>query len=59
MCIILVSVGISVLASDGNNLAKDYFQLTNNADTHNIFLAAVVAFIGYGRWKLEPIQPRD
>ena len=26
---------------------------------NNVFLAAVVAFIGYGRWKLEPIQPRQ
>ena len=26
---------------------------------NNVFLMAVVAFIGYGRWKLEPIQPRE
>lgn len=24
----------------------------------NIIIAAVLAFIAYGRWKLEPIQPR-
>lgn len=26
---------------------------------NNVFLMAVVAFIGYGRWKLEPIQARE
>jgi uncharacterized membrane protein YphA (DoxX/SURF4 family) len=26
---------------------------------NNIFLTAVVGFIGYGRWKLDPIQPRQ
>ena len=26
---------------------------------NNVFLAAVVAFIGYGRWKLEPIRPEE
>jgi hypothetical protein len=26
---------------------------------NNVFLAAVLAFIGYGRWKLHPIQPRQ
>lgn len=26
---------------------------------NNVFLAAVVAFIGYGRWRLNPIQPRE
>lgn len=25
----------------------------------NILIAAIVAFIGYGRWKLEPIEPRS
>ena len=26
---------------------------------NNLFIAALVAFIGYGRWKLHPIQPRS
>jgi len=26
---------------------------------NNVFLGAVVAFIGYGRWKLDPILPRQ
>jgi uncharacterized membrane protein YphA (DoxX/SURF4 family) len=26
---------------------------------NNLFLAALVAFIGYGRWKLHPIEPRQ
>lgn len=26
---------------------------------NNVFIAAIVAFIGYGRWKLHPIQPRS
>ena len=26
---------------------------------NNLVIAAVVAFIGYGRWKLHPIQPRS
>lgn len=26
---------------------------------NNLVIAALVAFIGYGRWKLHPIQPRS
>jgi uncharacterized membrane protein len=26
---------------------------------NNLIIAALVAFIGYGRWKLHPIQPRS
>ncbi|MGI9667588.1 MAG: DoxX family protein [Acidimicrobiia bacterium] len=26
---------------------------------NNLFFAAVLVFIGYGRWKLEPIAPRE
>ena len=26
---------------------------------NNLFIAAIVAFIGYGRWTLHPIQPRS
>jgi len=26
---------------------------------NNLFIGALVAFIGYGRWKLHPIQPRS
>ncbi len=48
--LVLVMVGAGIFHATRGEMAS----IGNNS-----FIAAVVAFIGYGRWKLEPISLRD